>query len=139
MNRLLPIFLGFFVLVSCNGKSSPKTNVAEVSGPVITNLDGLKTSALGKNITISGKAPDIIYEHPVLFIPVDDKKMNKSMEYSYLDLADGYQLTIYSKDKIPCTAKAVISGRLEEVSGLNKGGEEFSEFYLIAGKWECME
>lgn len=98
-------------------------------------LDEIIT-ALGKNITVTGSISEIIWQHLISY-------QNDFPHSSYFDLKDGYQVVLYSKDRIPKNKKIEITGKVIKIKGpskrLSKVNEDYSEYQILVNNWKILD
>ena len=64
----------------------------------------------GKTITITGKISNIVWQHII-------STTNSHPYSSYLDLEDGYQIIIYTKNQLACKERVEVKGKVIRVEG----------------------
>ena len=62
---------------------------------------------------------------------------------NYLDLDDGFQIVIYSKEELKCKADIEITGEVMEIvgggeKGSKLGEEEHYEYHIKVNSWKCL-
>ena len=91
--------------------------------------------SVGKEVTFIGIRSKIPWQHLIQFF--SDRK-----HIDYLDLDNGEQIVIYSREPITCRAKMRITGELIVTKGKSKrlGAEEndtYIEYQLLVDSWTC--
>lgn len=92
---------------------------------------------IGKEVRIIGKIAKEIWQHITTFIDT-----HPFMEY--FDLEDAHQIVIYSKDKISCIDKVVLTGKIIKVESQHKNprtkiSDKYFEYQVIVNSWKCVE
>ena len=99
------------------------------------NLSKKLSDNIGKNISLVGSISNTPWQH---LIKITEKYEN----IEYLDLDDGNQIVIYSREPIECKGRIKITGHVKEVSGKSKkpgdnSEEVYREYQINVNDWEC--
>ncbi len=90
----------------------------------------------GKTIKIVGKISNIMWQHVQTYIEANPT-------INYVDLEDGFQIIIYTKEPIPCPENVEILGKVIKVGGSKDPRSKISdghcEYHVIAETWKCIK
>ncbi len=93
------------------------------------------TESVGEKITLIGKISKIPWLYLIQFFSDRD-------HINYLDLENGEQIVIYSREPITCRGKMKINGEVILTKGSSKRpqkieDETYQEYQLLVDLWEC--
>jgi len=94
-------------------------------------------SNVGETVIVEGIISNVIWQHMTT-------QINSHPHMNYFDLADGYQIIVYTKDQISCSGQIEITGKVTKLeSDYNnpevKISDKFAEYHIIADSWKCIE
>jgi len=92
---------------------------------------------VGNIVKVKGRISKVIWQHMTALI-------NSHPHMNYFDLADNYQIIVYTKDQISCEGKIEITGKVMKLESDYKNPEvkisdKFAEYHIIADSWKCIE
>ena len=92
---------------------------------------------VGNIVKVKGRISKVIWQHMTAHI-ISHPHMN------YFDLADSYQIIVYTEDQISCEDMIEITGKVTKLeSDYNnldvKISDKFTEYHIIADSWKCIE
>ncbi len=90
-----------------------------------------------EKVKIIGKVSKVMWQHLATFVDTHP-------HMNYFDLDDGYQILIYTKNKINCEEKIEIIGKLIKVEDTRKNPrskihDDYFEYQLVVDSWKCLE
>ena len=91
----------------------------------------------GNTVKVKGRISTVIWQHMTALI-------DSHPHMNYFDLADSYQIIVYTKDQISCEGQIEITGKVTKLeSEYNnpevKISDKFAEYHIIADSWKCIE
>jgi hypothetical protein len=109
---------------------------SENKSPKYFEITGIETlmNNEGKSVTFEGTMARIPWQH---MINHPDTHPN----HTYINIGDN-QIVVYSKDYINCKDKIKVFGTVIKVQGKSKrpgSGDLFTEYQVVADKWECVK
>ena len=92
---------------------------------------------VGKSIKIKGKISDIMWQRITTFVETHPN-------LNYFDLEDGFQIVVYTKEKITCKNQVEVFGKIIEIRGppkeaKSKVNDDYVEYHITAESWKCVE
>lgn len=79
---------------------------------------GTWSTCIGKRVELRGKEPKMVYQHPMI-APMSRPGGPPTMQQSYLEVGEGTQVIVLSKDADKCSGAKRVTGTLGEI---NMGG-----------------
>ena len=92
---------------------------------------------VGNIVKVKGRISKVMWQHITTYI-------NSHPHMNYFDLADDYQIIVYTKDQISCEGQIEITGKVTKLKSDHNNPEvkisdKFTEYHIIADSWKCIE
>ena len=93
------------------------TTAAAVVDPNVCRLGKMETwkECVGKQVEVLGQTPKMVYQHPMIAPVGMPGSAAPTMKQGYLELSEGNQIIVISKDADSCSGAKRVKGSLRQI------------------------